>query len=59
MSSGVSTDFNHPTALNVEQAMPFGQAMGARAAGLVVNVVVNGIIGALGWLIAMVVPKQS
>jgi len=24
----------------------------------VVNVVVNGIIGALGWLIAMVVPKQ-
>jgi hypothetical protein len=38
--------------------MPFGQAMGARAVGLVVNVVVNGIIGALGWLIAMVVPKQ-
>ena len=54
----METFFNHPTALNVEQAVPFGEAMGSRAVGLVVNVVVNGIIGALGWLIAMVVPKQ-
>ena len=56
---GMETFFNHPTALNVEQAMPFGQAMGTRVVGFVINVVLNGIIGALGWLISMVVPKQS
>jgi hypothetical protein len=56
---GMETFFNHPTALNVDQAMPFGQAVGTRAVGFVINVIVNGVFGALGWLIAMVVPKQT
>jgi hypothetical protein len=56
---GMETFFNHPTALNVDQAMPFGQAVGTRAMGFVINVIVNGVFGALGWLIAMVVPKQT
>jgi hypothetical protein len=35
--AGVDTYFNHPTALNVPEAIPLTQALGARGLGLVIN----------------------
>ena len=54
---GLETFFNHPRALNVEGAIPFGQAMGARVGGLVVNTIINAIAAAIGWLMGAVLPK--
>jgi hypothetical protein len=56
---GMETFFNAPRALNVAEAIPFGQAMGARAVGLVVNVVTNVLTAALGYAIAAVGPKAG
>ena len=50
--AGMDTFFNHPTALNVEEAIPFGEAMGARVITFVANVVTNAITAALGYGIA-------
>ena len=58
--AGMDTFFNYPRALNVEQAIPFGKAMGARAFGLVANVVTNVIAALLGYGIAsMTGPKAG
>ncbi len=46
------TFFNYPTALNVEEAIPFGEAMGGRAITAVANTVFNVIVAALGYGIA-------
>ena len=46
---GVTSYFNHPTALNQPEAVGLGQAIGIRLGGLVVNTILNGIAGALGW----------
>jgi len=56
---GMDTFFNAPRALNVEQAIPFGQAMGARAITFVANVVTNLVTAALGYGIAAVGPKAG
>jgi len=50
--AGMDTFFNYLTALNVEEAIPFGEAMGARAITAVINTVLNVIIAALGYGIA-------
>lgn len=55
---GMETFFNAPQALNVEAAMSFGEAMGTRGVGLVVNVVLNVIAAALGYGFAAVGPSQ-
>ena len=47
--AGMETFFNNPRALNVEEAIPLGQALGARAFGLVVNTVLNVIASLLGY----------
>ena len=56
---GMETFFNHPRALNAQQAVAFGQAMLGRTITFVANIVTNGIAGALGWLIAGVVPRSA
>ena len=57
---GVSSYFNHPMALN-RQADPvgFGAAMGFRLGGLVVNTILNGITGALGWALGGLLPLRE
>jgi hypothetical protein len=56
---GIDSFFNYPRALNVPEAIPFGQAMVARAITFVVNVVFNVIAAALGYAIAGVGPKAG
>jgi hypothetical protein len=54
---GIDSYFSNPMALN-RQADPisFGAAMGFRAGGLVVNSLLNGIAGALGWALGGLLP---
>jgi hypothetical protein len=56
---GVPSYFNHPTALNRPAVVDFGQALGIRLGGLVVNSLVNGIGGALGWALGGLLPGQT
>jgi len=57
---GISSYFSEPMALN-RQADPigFGAAMGFRAGGLVVNTILNGIAGALGWALGGLLPVRE
>lgn len=57
---GISSYFNEPMALS-RQADPiaFGAAMGLRAFGLVVNTILNGITGALGWALGGLLPVRQ
>ena len=57
--AGLESYFNHPTALNAQQAVPFGAAMLARVGGLVVNCVINMIAAALGWLMGGALPARE
>ena len=50
--AGMDTFFNHPTALNAKEAVPFGEAMGGRVITFAANVVTNAVIGAIGYGIA-------
>jgi hypothetical protein len=56
---GIDTYFNHPTALNQPAAVGLAQAMGIRAGGLVANTILNGIAGALGWVMGATLPPSS
>jgi hypothetical protein len=56
---GIETYFNHPTALNVEEAIPLGQAMGVRAVGLVANTITAAIVACIGWAMGKMIPAQS
>ena len=53
---GLSTYFNYPTALNQPQAVGMGQALGIRLGGLVVNTLISGIGGSLGWALGGLLP---
>ena len=55
---GLDTYFTHPTALNVEAAIPMGEAMVRRASGLVGNTISSGIIGGLGWALGALLPEK-
>ncbi len=55
----VETYFNHITALNVEEAIPLGQALGIRLGGLAANTGICGILGLLGWLGGALVPEAG
>jgi hypothetical protein len=55
----VPSYFSHPTALNQVEAVSLAQAMGIRAGGLVVNVLLNGIAGALGWALGGLLPLRE
>jgi len=41
------------------EAMGFGAAMVARVGGLVVNTIVNGILGAVGWALGGLLPVRE
>lgn len=57
---GVSSYFNEPMALaRQSEPMGFGAAMVARAGGLVVNTLINGIAGALGWALGGLLPLRE
>ena len=56
---GVPSYFSHPTALNQPEAVGFAQAMLIRAGGLVVNALLNGIAGALGWALGGLLPNPG
>jgi hypothetical protein len=59
--AGVQSYFNHPTALNrlpPETVVPLGQAMGFRAVGVVVNALLNGVAGAIGWALGALLPAK-
>lgn len=56
---GIPSYFNHPIALNQpEAAVGVGEAMGIRMGGLVVNALLNGIAGALGWALGGLLPAR-
>lgn len=55
---GIDTYFTHPTALNVQEALPAGQAIARRAMGLVGNTISSGIIGGLGWALGGLLPEK-
>jgi len=56
---GIPSYFSHPTALNQPEAVGLGQALLIRAGGLVVNTLLNGIAGALGWALGGLLPRRS
>jgi hypothetical protein len=57
---GVSSYFNEPMALSREPApLGFAAAMGFRAGGLVVNTILNGIAGSLGWALGGLLPARG
>jgi hypothetical protein len=55
---GLHTYFNHPTALNSARELGLGEAMNVRFGGLVGNSVLAGILGALGWAMAGLLPEE-
>jgi hypothetical protein len=57
--AGAETYFNHPTALNVEEAIGMGQALVGRLLGLIVNCITAGICGLLGWLGGKYIPDTT
>jgi hypothetical protein len=53
----VPSYFSHPMAINRQvEPVAFLPAMGFRAVGLVVNALLNGIAGALGWALGGLLP---
>jgi len=57
---GISSYFNEPMALNRQSDLiGFGAAMGFRLGGLVVNTILNGITGALGWALGGLLPVRE
>jgi hypothetical protein len=57
---GISSYFNEPMALNRQtDPIAFGAAMGFRVGGLVVNTILNGITGALGWALGGLLPVRQ
>jgi hypothetical protein len=59
--SGIDSYFTHPLALNQKTAtavVSFGQALWIRAYGLVVNTLISGIAGAVGWAMGALLPHR-
>lgn len=57
---GLDSYFSNPMALNRQtDPVSFGAAMGFRAGGLVVNTILNGIAGALGWALGGLLPNRG
>jgi hypothetical protein len=57
---GIPSYFSQPMALNRQvEPIGFAAAMGFRAMGLVVNTLLNGIAGALGWALGGLLPARG
>jgi hypothetical protein len=57
--AGAETYFNHPTALNVQEAIPLGQAMVARLITLAINTIINSIVVFIGWSLGKLIPEKA
>lgn len=55
---GMSTYFNHPTALNTTLPLDFAAALLNRVGGLVANSIFAGIASALGWALGGLLPEK-
>ncbi len=53
---GIETFFTNPRALNVEAAIPMGEALGRRALGLVFGPLFDAIAAGLGWAAGALLP---
>jgi hypothetical protein len=60
-AAGIQSYFNHPITLGqpTATAVPFGQAIGVRIGGLVVNTLGGGIAGMIGWALGGLLPAQK
>lgn len=58
-SLGMTTYFNHPTALNVTEPIPMAQAMTTRAQALVVGPIFVSIAAAIGWALGGLLPGDA
>jgi hypothetical protein len=57
---GIPSYFSEPMALNRQtEPIGFAAAMGFRLGGLVVNTILNGITGALGWALGGLLPARD
>jgi hypothetical protein len=60
-SLGIDSYFTNPLALDPKvapAAIPFGRAVGIRIFGMVVNTIISGIAGALGWAMGALLPQR-
>ena len=57
--AGLETYFNHPEALNAQAAVPFAQAVAARAFGVVVNGLIGGILALIGYALGGLLPQRT
>jgi hypothetical protein len=56
---GISSYYGEPIAINRQtEAIAFAPAVGFRLVGVVVNTLLNGIIGALGWALGGLLPER-
>jgi hypothetical protein len=53
------TYFNHPRALNVEEAIPLSRALLIRLGGLVFNPIFASIVALIGWSLGRLVPRDG
>jgi hypothetical protein len=56
---GISSYFNQPLAISGQPSRSGSRALGFRAVGLVVNTLINGIAGALGWALGGLLPVRE
>ena len=57
-AAGIDSYFNHPEALNVQEAIPAGQAMMSRLFGIFANSVTGVILASLGYALGTFLPKS-
>jgi hypothetical protein len=60
-SLGIDSYFTNPLALDprlAPAAIPFGQAVGIRIFGMVVNILLTAIAGAVGWAMGALLPHR-
>jgi hypothetical protein len=58
--AGLNTFFNYGEALNQPGVIvPFGLAMVARTGTFIVNCLIGGIVGAIGWALGGLIPASS
>ncbi|HEY7819704.1 MAG TPA: hypothetical protein VIG29_15895, partial [Vicinamibacteria bacterium] len=56
---GAETYFNHPRALNVQEAIPLGRALLIRLGGLLFNPIFASIAALIGWSLGNLIPRDG
>jgi len=57
--AGLETYFNHPEALNAQESVPFGAAIGSRLFGIFANSVTGAILASLGYAFGGSLPARG